>query len=124
ILFAVFCRYYQALGDFVQQGVRQRISDGLLTLDAAMFRSFLLDQEATHPEVAELSDSTREKLATVAIRVLREAGILLQRKRTEPGELQRPKLSEQIHERYCREGRREDYGHLLWSEEEISRCMT
>jgi hypothetical protein len=124
VLFAVFCRYYRLVGEFMRQVVRQRFSGGLLMLDAAMFRSFLLDQEEVHPEIAALSDSTREKLTTVAFRALREAGIVRQRKRTEPGELQRLRLSAELHERYCREGKREDYGHLLWSDEEITRCMT
>ena len=102
VLFAVFCRYYRLVGEFMRQVVRQRFSGGLLMLDTAMFRSFLQDQEAAHPEIAALSDSTREKLTTVAFRVLREAGIVHQRKRTEPGELQRLYLSAELHERYCR----------------------
>lgn len=123
ILFAVFARYYELVGDFVTQVVRPRFYGGLTAIDSAMFRTFMRDQEPAHPEIGALSESTSEKLTTVAMRALREAGIVAAQSRRGPFEVRRPEGSARLWERYCAEGRREDYGHLLWPDEEIRKCL-
>jgi hypothetical protein len=123
VLFAVFARYYALVGDFVTQVVRPRLCGGLTAIDAAMFRTFMHDQEPVHPEISSLSDSTTEKLTTVAMRALREAGMLAAKGRHGPFEVRRPDRSPALWQRYCTEGRREDYGHLLWPDEEINKCL-
>ncbi len=123
VLFAVFSRYYRLVGDFVTQIVRPRYLSGLNSIDAAMFRTFMRDQEPARPEISTLSDATREKLTTVAMRALREAGIIEAKSRSGPFEVQRPEGSPLLWERYCAEGQREDFGHLLWPDEEIRKCL-
>ncbi len=123
VLFALFTRYYRLVGDFVTQMVRPRYFAGLNWIDAAMFRTFMHDQEPACPEISRLSDATREKLTTVALRALREAGIIERKSPRGPLEVQRPEGSSSVWERYCAEGRREDYGHLLWPDEEIQQCL-
>ncbi|NBC30205.1 MAG: DUF1819 family protein [Spirochaetes bacterium] len=123
VLFAIFSRYYTLVGDFVTQVVRPRFYGGLPSIDSAMFRTFMRDQEPAHPEIAALSESTREKLTTVAMRALREAGTVAAQSRRGPFEVRRPAGSTRLWERYCAEGRREDYGHLLWPDEEIRQCL-
>lgn len=123
VLFAVFARYYALVGDFVTQIVRPRFYGGLTAIDPAMFRTFMRDQEPAHPEIGTLSDSTTDKLTSVAMRALREAGIVAAQSRRGPFEVRRPEGSPGLGERYCVAGRREDYGHLLWSDEEIRKCL-
>lgn len=122
VLFCIVTRYYSVLGDFTEQVVRRRFLDGLRTIDAALFRAFLNDQEPAHPEIAGLADSTREKLTTVAMRTLREAGIIVERR--PPYSLQRPAATAHLQQLYCRKGTAGDSMHLLWSDQEIRQCTT
>jgi hypothetical protein len=122
VLFAIVTRYYQLLGDFVTQVVRRRFVEGLGAVDTAHFRSFLADQEPAHPEIPAVSEWTRTKLSTVSIRILREAGVL-----SKPSAaLAKPRMSEALRAKYCEEGHREDhredFGHLLWTDEEVQQC--
>ena len=122
ILFCIVTRYYRLLGDFTAQVVRRRLLDGLRTTDASMFRAFVNDQEPAHPELTRIADSTREKLATVAIRSLREAGIVGEHR--PPYTLQRPAVSPALERLYCDQGTSDDQIHLLWSDQEIRACIT
>jgi hypothetical protein len=123
VLLAVFARYYRLVGDFLTQVVRPRYYDGLTAIDPAMFRTFIGDQKPAHPEIGTLSDSTSEKLTTVTMRALREGGVVFAQSRRGPFDIRRPEASAALKERYCLKGAREDYGHLLWSDEEIQQCL-
>lgn len=122
VLFCIMTRYYRLVGDFTAQVVRRRLLDGLRTIDASMFRAFVSDQEPAHPELSRVADSTREKLTTVAIRSLREAGIVAESR--PPYTLRRPATSTALGRLYCERGAPEDLIHLLWSDEEIRACIT
>lgn len=118
VLFAIVSRYYRLLGDFVTHIVRKRFVEGLGPIDTSHFRSFLSDQETAHPKISEVSEWTRTKLSTVTVRMLREAGIVSKTSETAA----KPRMSEALRAKYCEEGHREDFGHLLWTDEEAQEC--
>lgn len=122
VLFAIFSRYYRLVGDFVTQVVRRRFLDGLPSVDTPMLRAFMADQAPVHPEIAALSDTTADKLATVVIRALREAGIAEGRRGTLP--IHPPEISGALRDRYCAKGALEDLAHLLYTDKEIAACRT
>jgi hypothetical protein len=128
ILFAVITRYYQLIGDVTTQLLRQRLQNGLNRLDVSLIRAFMGDQIPVHPELDEITSSTREKLITVMMRIFREAGIT----RVAAGgnavsaqtlSIQPPALSPGLRDRYCTQGITEDLAHLLWTDKEIARCI-
>ncbi len=121
VLFALFTRYYRLVGDFMTEVVRPRLFSGLPTIDAAMFRTFMGDQSRVHPELTGIADSTAEKLTSVALRTLAEAGIITGRRG--PFTVTPPQLSAGLRERYCAHGTTADLTHLLWTDQEIRPCL-
>jgi hypothetical protein len=121
VLLAIVTRYYRLIGDVVTQVLRRRLLDGIPVIDAALVRAFLGDQIPAHPELEEITQSTREKLVTVMMRIFREAGIT--NASTRELEVQRPYLSPALRDQYCRQGTTEDLAHLLWTDQEINRCI-
>ncbi len=73
--FAICCRYYQFLSDFMVQVLRDKLRLGDRTLGNVDFYSFFERQILDRPEMEKLSDSTRVKIKTVLFRMLSEAGI-------------------------------------------------
>ena len=73
--FAICCRYYQFLGDFMNEVVRDKLRLGDRTLGNVDFYSFFERPILESPELEKLSDSTRVKVKTVLFRMLSEAGI-------------------------------------------------
>jgi hypothetical protein len=73
--FAVCCRYYQVLGDFMVDVVRDKLRLGDRSLGNIDFYAFFERQTQERPELEGLSDSTRVKVKTVLFRMLSEAGI-------------------------------------------------
>jgi len=120
ILLALVSRYYRLIGDFLNEVVRERVSVGLHEIESFHFRSFVTDRTPVHPELAEVAASTADKLNSVAIRMLREGGIIPAG--AGPWRVSRPELLPETRERYCIAGTEEDLRHLLFTDEEIRSC--
>ncbi len=74
--FALCCRYYAFLSDFVLEVVREKLGSGDRILMNMDYYSFFEKKTSIHPELAALTESSRRKVQTVTIRMLSEAGIL------------------------------------------------
>jgi len=70
------CRTYQFVGDFATQVLLENFASYKLDLNHAAFDFFFDDQAQFHPELEDLTESTRKKLRQILFRMLREAGIL------------------------------------------------
>jgi hypothetical protein len=70
------CRTYQFIGDFATQVVLENFASYKLELGYADFDFFYEEQAQFHPELEDLTESTRKKLRQILFRMLREAGIL------------------------------------------------
>jgi len=123
VLLAIVSRYYRLVGDFLAAVVRERYVSGLPELEPYMFRSFVTDRLPLHPELSEISASTSEKLQTVTIRILREAGIIPPARRGMPLRISSPDMTDILRDRYCTNGSPEDRLHLLFSSQEIQECQ-
>lgn len=122
VLFVVFCRYYRIVGEFVEQVVRERVEAGARELDASLVRTFFADRETVHPELGAVTQSTRDKLVEITMKVLREAGI----SRREGGRLlaARPTAAGEIAPHYCEQRDIHALAYLLTSTQEITQCTT
>lgn len=76
LMWVAACRRYAFIGDFAEEVVRERFL--LLTpeLEHGDFDSFVHGKTLWHPELAELKDSTLQKLRSTMFRMLTEAGLL------------------------------------------------
>ncbi len=76
LLWVAACRRYALIGDFAEEVVCERFL--LLTPHLAYddFDSFVRGKSLWHPELAELKDSTMQKLRSTVFRMLTEAGLL------------------------------------------------
>ena len=76
IAFLAVCKCYRFIFDFVHLVLR----DKLVVFDYALldedFAGFWNRMAVDHPELEELSDSTRKKIRQVTVRILVEAGLL------------------------------------------------
>lgn len=62
--------------DFAADALRAKLEDGDPILRPSDYESFVAGQTSSHPELAQLSVSTSEKIRRVIKTMLREAGIL------------------------------------------------
>jgi hypothetical protein len=76
LLWAAACRRYELIGDFAEEVVRERFLLMTPTLAYEDFDSFVRNQAAWHEELAELKESTLQKLRQTIFRMLTEAGLL------------------------------------------------
>lgn len=76
LLWAAACRRYEMIGDFAEEVVRERFLLMTPTLTHEDFDSFVRNKAAWHGELAELKESTLQKLRQTAFRMLGEAGLL------------------------------------------------
>jgi hypothetical protein len=76
VLWLAACKRYRILHLFGSEVLRQKYLQLDLTLEVSEFERFLDSQSLWHPEIEELTDSTRAKLRQVTFRMLREAEIL------------------------------------------------
>ncbi len=76
LLWIACCRAYGILGAFADEVLRERLHSTRPQITPHDFEHFLDDKAALAPggRLARLTDSTRRRLSTVAIRILREAG--------------------------------------------------
>ncbi len=110
--FAICCRYYQFLGDFMVDVVRDKLRLGDTSLGKVDFYSFFERQILERPELEKLSDSTRNKVRTVLFRMLVEAGIYDNATNT----LSAPPLPKDLMHVYQHAGDSDALVHLLASE--------
>lgn len=74
--FVICCRYYQVLGDFVREVVRDKVAMQEPNLAFSDYYHFLEGKRYLHPELTALSESTQAKLRQVMFRMLAEGTIL------------------------------------------------
>jgi len=77
LMWIAACRRYAFIGDFAEEVVRERFL--LLTppLGYDDFDSFVRGKALWHPELAEVKDTTLQKLRSTVFRMLTEAGLLV-----------------------------------------------
>jgi len=110
--FAICCRYYQFLGDFMVEVLRDKLRLGDHTLGNVDFYSFFQRKIQERPELETLSDSTRVKVKTVLFRMLAEAGIYDPSTKT----IAAPRLPEVLVTAYQHAGDSDALVHLLVGE--------
>ena len=76
IAWVACCRHYSFVREFATEVVRDRFLAGVSYVAKADYLSFYERKEAQHPELAAVSESTRDKLRQVLFRMLADAGIL------------------------------------------------
>ncbi|TVQ28581.1 MAG: DUF1819 family protein [Spirochaetaceae bacterium] len=118
---AIVSRYYRLIGDFLTTVVRERLVEGLDRMDVALVKTFMAEQETIHPAIGDLALSTREKLASVVVRVLTEARVAVGTRNAL--RLERPSMTPRLRELYCAYGNEADHHHLLWTDKEMHPCI-
>ena len=76
LMWVAACRRYALIGDFAEEVVRERFLLLTPTLGYEDFDSFVRGKALWHPELAEVKDSTLQKLRSTVFRMLTEAGLL------------------------------------------------
>ena len=84
-MWAAACRRYDLIGEFAEEVLRERFLLLAPTLDYEDFDSFVRGKALWHEEVADLKDSTLQKLRSNVFRMLVEAGLLSDDGRITPG---------------------------------------
>lgn len=113
VLFALCCRYYEFVGDFMKEVVCDKIALGNLTLSNLDFYTFFEQKAEIHPELLKLTDSSRQKVRSVLYRMLSEAGMLDNRTR----QIMVPAIPQALVQEYRKVGDYEALIHLLVQEE-------
>ena len=90
LMWIAACRRYAFIGDFAEEVVRERFLLLTPTLGYDDFDSFVRGKALWHPELAEVKDSTLQKLRSTVFRMLTEAGLLA------GGEIVNAALSERV----------------------------
>jgi hypothetical protein len=76
VSFVICCRYYQMVGDFVREVVRDKVAMHESRLDLSDYYHFLEGKRCLHPELSSLSETTKAKLRQVTFRMLTEGTLL------------------------------------------------
>lgn len=76
IMWAAACRRYDLIGEFAEEVLRERFLILASTLTYDEFDSFVRGKALWHEEVADLKESTLQKLRSTVFRMLVEAGLL------------------------------------------------
>ena len=90
LMWVAACRRYALIGDFAEEVVRERFLLLTPTLGYDDFDSFVRGKALWHPELAEVKDSTLQKLRSTVFRMLTESGLLA------GGEIVNAALSERV----------------------------
>lgn len=80
LLFYVSTKYYTIIADFMLETVLPKWNNLDYNLTIEDFKNFLFLKSDTHPELDNLKESTKTKMAQVVMRMLREVGLLKQNK--------------------------------------------
>ncbi|CUR58083.1 conserved hypothetical protein [metagenome] len=76
VMWVAACRRYNLIGEFAEEVLRERFLILASTLNYGDFDSFVRGKALWHEEVADLKDSTLQKLRSTVFRMLVEAGLL------------------------------------------------
>jgi hypothetical protein len=76
ILWFVACKRYQFIREFAVEVVHEKFLSMKSLVEDLDFDGFFVNKADWHPELNEITESTKTKLRTVLFRMLREAGIL------------------------------------------------
>jgi hypothetical protein len=76
LMWAAACRRYEFIGEFAEEVVRERFLLFASTLEYQNFDSFVRAKALWHEELAEIKDSTRQRLRSNVFKMLREAELL------------------------------------------------
>lgn len=79
LMWVAACRRYTLIGDFAEEVVRERFILLTPTLGYDDFDSFVRGKALWHSELAELKNSTMQKIRSTLFRMLTEAGLLSER---------------------------------------------
>lgn len=80
LMWVAACRRYTLIGDFAEEVVRERFILLTPTLSYDDFDSFARGKALWHSELAELKDSTMQKIRSTLFQMLTEAGLLSERR--------------------------------------------
>lgn len=94
LMWIAACRRYAFIGDFAEEVVRERFLLLTPTLGYDEFDSFAHGKALWHPELAEVKDTTLQKLRSTVFRMLNEAGLLV------GGEIVHAPLSERVRDAF------------------------
>ncbi|MCX7023418.1 MAG: DUF1819 family protein [Spirochaetes bacterium] len=109
--FAICCRYYLLLGDFVHEVVRDKLAMREDHLGLSDYYHFLEEKAPFHPELSTLSEITLTKLRQVTFRMLTE-GMLLENGREH--RIKNPSVPESLVRKYREQGDTMALEHLLY----------
>lgn len=96
-LFALCCRYYNFLGEFMEEIIQGKLAIGDTTLTVADFYSFFERKAETHEELRNITESSRRKVQSVLFHMLAEAGIMDRRTKRISAPMLPAELTEQYH---------------------------
>jgi hypothetical protein len=91
LMWVAACRRYEFIGDFAEEVVRERFLLLTPTVSYNEFDGFVRGKAIWHPELAELKDSTMQKLRSTIFQMLVEAGLT-----TKQGNIVRAALSDRL----------------------------
>lgn len=91
LMWAAACRRYEFIGDFAEEVVRERFLLLAPTLEYQDFDGFVRAKALWHEELAELKESTLQRLRSNVFKMLREAELL-----SKAGEIMPGVLSERV----------------------------
>jgi hypothetical protein len=75
-MWAAACRRYRLIGEFAEEIVRERFLVLATTLEYGDFDGFVRNKTLWHEELAEIKDSTLQKLRSNVFKMLQEAELL------------------------------------------------
>jgi hypothetical protein len=87
LMWAAACRRYEFIGEFAEEVVRERFLRLASTLDYPDFDGFVRAKALWHEELAELKDSTLQRLRSNVFKMLREAELLSKAREITPAVL-------------------------------------
>lgn len=80
MLYYACCKAYSLLLDFHLEVVIDKWRSFNLELESSDFLNFLYRKRISHPEIEAWSETTQEKLAQVALKIMKQAGLVRQGK--------------------------------------------
>jgi len=95
LMWVAACRRYDLIGEFAEEVLRERFLVLAQALDHDDFDSFIRGKALWHEEVANLKDSTLQKLRSTVFRMLVEAGLLSRDRRILPAVLS-PRITQSL----------------------------
>jgi hypothetical protein len=108
--FALCCRFYPLVGDFVREVLRDKAALKDERLDLSDYYHFLERKALVHPELLGISETTRTKLRSVTFRMLAE-GMLMEKGKER--RIKAPAIPKELAERYAERGDTRALEHLL-----------